>query len=764
MNSKSINRNVWALTLSLCLGVIGFSTFSAQAAERKAVTESSDKTGGGECCQFEVMVTNALPNIAKIKITPTNSAAVNYTGFDGDPEYFLQKVGSGYEIKHVDQVTNLFDSIPVVLNAALDLDLTFDLNPSMSTNVTIQWLDSNNALKKQETVPLSCKGRIGNPVGPIKGIGKAQSTFTTAQIAPSPITSTISKGVTTAFAEKVECEMEPVELASVCGFTNSFSCGSNNQNILGLTANDVSGATYAWQVDSTSYSTQTVSHPVTQTGDTTTAAYLDVTYPDPSSTSASIKEECSREIAHCLPRTGLTAGTPQPQCTGNVLNGFNVQFTPEEDLCSTAQYVWNFGNGNPPPPSSGIPQPTTNSPLYPAPPVNGSSTYNVSLDMTDSYGGCHHIGSTTVPISGTCDPKFKAEYYLCPRDIKPSYSVNVHFTNLSTSYCGTAYTWDFGDSNTLATAATTVTHTYSGLQSDLPKTYNVKLSMTDSTYCSTTPKVYTLPVKIEPVPNILDIDKCSTGTTYFDALEASCPITLQTATVVWDKVTGPASTKLGKCNVNVWLANQAGNKTLTCDELPSGNYTASETAIKQFGSSVKAMCKATQPFNVLVECCTEFKYKASPPTDRSFNSKDYRMKNEDRLKERFWFIPGSREKGKTKFKVRKTFLGISYWPGVKSNGTIEVNWLNGLRGPGTTSKGHTCDCATQNPPQFFDVRTNKKKAKFSQTTGNELALHNQDLFQSRHLVQKGGKTWTIIVEKPAGGQCDVPNISSDTLQ
>ena len=35
MNSKGINRNVWALTLSLCLGVIGYSTLSAQAAEQK---------------------------------------------------------------------------------------------------------------------------------------------------------------------------------------------------------------------------------------------------------------------------------------------------------------------------------------------------------------------------------------------------------------------------------------------------------------------------------------------------------------------------------------------------------------------------------------------------------------------------------------------------------------------------------------------------------------------------------------------------------
>jgi hypothetical protein len=33
MNSKAVDRNVWAVTLSLCLGVIGYSTLSAQAAE-----------------------------------------------------------------------------------------------------------------------------------------------------------------------------------------------------------------------------------------------------------------------------------------------------------------------------------------------------------------------------------------------------------------------------------------------------------------------------------------------------------------------------------------------------------------------------------------------------------------------------------------------------------------------------------------------------------------------------------------------------------
>lgn len=35
MNSKRINRNVWALTLTLCLGVIGISSLSAQTGEER---------------------------------------------------------------------------------------------------------------------------------------------------------------------------------------------------------------------------------------------------------------------------------------------------------------------------------------------------------------------------------------------------------------------------------------------------------------------------------------------------------------------------------------------------------------------------------------------------------------------------------------------------------------------------------------------------------------------------------------------------------
>lgn len=51
MNSKGINRNVWALTLSLCLGVTGFSTFSAQAADPPKMEVPKSPPTGGEMKQ-----------------------------------------------------------------------------------------------------------------------------------------------------------------------------------------------------------------------------------------------------------------------------------------------------------------------------------------------------------------------------------------------------------------------------------------------------------------------------------------------------------------------------------------------------------------------------------------------------------------------------------------------------------------------------------------------------------------------------------------
>ena len=73
MNSKSINRDVWALTLSLCLGVIGFSTFSAQAAE--------ERKGKGEV-ELESGRHGRVPCPNPVNLTLTNVTAL--TANNGD--------------------------------------------------------------------------------------------------------------------------------------------------------------------------------------------------------------------------------------------------------------------------------------------------------------------------------------------------------------------------------------------------------------------------------------------------------------------------------------------------------------------------------------------------------------------------------------------------------------------------------------------------------------------------------------------------------
>jgi len=77
MNSKSINRNVWALTLSLCLGVIGYSTFSAQAADAPKATK-------------ETTAAIPEPNTVKLSADPkvaskTKCPLVAWVGFNQSP-------------------------------------------------------------------------------------------------------------------------------------------------------------------------------------------------------------------------------------------------------------------------------------------------------------------------------------------------------------------------------------------------------------------------------------------------------------------------------------------------------------------------------------------------------------------------------------------------------------------------------------------------------------------------------------------------------
>lgn len=87
MNSKGINRNVWALTLSLCLGVIGYSTFSAQAADRPQPKSVEKGTGSEQKSQpvSNVKAEGDKPASVKGNPPPTTQGTTIPKCASGDP-------------------------------------------------------------------------------------------------------------------------------------------------------------------------------------------------------------------------------------------------------------------------------------------------------------------------------------------------------------------------------------------------------------------------------------------------------------------------------------------------------------------------------------------------------------------------------------------------------------------------------------------------------------------------------------------------------
>ena len=93
MNSKSINHNVWALTLSLCLGVIGYSTLSAQAADPQKTGERRTPTAKQPpsvdlgrfvptAAQLETI--KKIPNLRRMNTTNPNDPSPNYIAYCGE--------------------------------------------------------------------------------------------------------------------------------------------------------------------------------------------------------------------------------------------------------------------------------------------------------------------------------------------------------------------------------------------------------------------------------------------------------------------------------------------------------------------------------------------------------------------------------------------------------------------------------------------------------------------------------------------------------
>lgn len=143
------------------------------------------------------------------------------------------------------------------------------------------------------------------------------------------------------------------------------------------------------------------------------------------------------------------------------------------DTVANAQtYEWHFGDGSPVV-TTAVPN---TSHVY-----NAVGTYNVMLIAIDP---------TTCNVRDTAYTSIragdkKATIAMDPVKLPPCTSFNYRFDNLSMApptdpFSATSFTWDFGDGTPRVVAGTnSVLHSYTS-----PGTYNVRLVLTDLTYCN----------------------------------------------------------------------------------------------------------------------------------------------------------------------------------------------------------------------------------------------------------------------------------------
>lgn len=127
---------------------------------------------------------------------------------------------------------------------------------------------------------------------------------------------------------------------------------------------------------------------------------------------------------------------------------------------SSAVWTWNFGDGE---------TSTQQSPVHT---YAAAGTYVVCLNVFTPFTNCQntYCDSVTVGITNTCSASFLY-------NVDTANGLLINFFDASTVSATQA--WDFGDGNVDSTQNPTHTYTYAG-------TYNVCLTITDSTGCTNT--------------------------------------------------------------------------------------------------------------------------------------------------------------------------------------------------------------------------------------------------------------------------------------
>ncbi len=753
----------------------------------------SVKTG---CCQFALRLLNTVSGTFKsIKVTPDIPSAVSGVYMDPNfdaPDWTLTESPNGttYEFGYINGYIPTDTSF-------LDVGFTIQVNSGFSNpKIKVEWIDGNGNTQKSDNITLVCVPPEVNDDN-----NEYEWGVNTTNISGNYTDVQVFAG-----AEPEPCETESLrDFESFCGdITHSIDCSPGSLTITLSTTPVIASLTsgsipeYKWTVNGNSYSGINFSAPISGQGNFLINIVCEVWgnvdeeifSSDGSSTITSTYQllcENSKNVSYCLPTAEFTNSTPKADCGGAGMIRWSIDFTPVTP-CEPATYRWDFGDGSPL--VTGTGQISEQTHLYAE-----SGTYTVTLSITSS-AGCEDVQTKKITISKECTPDFHAKYEWCDDNInrEKTYSVTVTFTNKSVCFCGTKFTWDFGDpsspDNILDTDCNQleVTHTYIALPNT---TFSPSLTMRDNDVCPTSVKV-THPFILKPIYNGLKVVACADGIVKFSndspgrvkwdlpnwqALTHDpsyyclpSPFDLPLNIAINAAFNGLFGTDTSTTSIPQTFVNLFNIKKFELRFANGANIRVSST-VAEDQTYATGTCTKTESVTVNITCCSDFAVKRN--SYKQLGSKNFKMKK--------WFKVHYRErhgeqsvsscfdyylsfvrdekthlKAKTVLKIQKKVkigpIKFSYW-----QRTIASDISAGVTGTFRTDDSNNgCNCEMPETWNHGKINHNRRQVVYRQNTPELYKINSNDNLRSYHRAVKNGFIWdsstdgTVDIIKPVG--------------
>ncbi len=691
-----------------------------------------------QCCEFELRLFNNLPNtVNKIRIVPVDPTKIIHIRhedaqeeLEDDPEepdpteFTLQQVGSSYEITHISGF------IPAHSSEMIDEE--FIVRVSANTSIRVEWVDANGQVLRSEQIALKCD----DPAW-VKEDYPWEGNTTTLSGAQFD-------EVLFAGAERVECDPDQAaRLAAACSITHSIT--DCNELVLSAQGSFSSNAQYSWRISDSQGATTAdgKSIPFTLTGSGKQTITVVLTVMDFDSSGKWVEAAvCTKKIPYCIPPPGdidFESSDPEKFCVNKTkLAGYNVTFTPTDPSCPVSSYTWDFGDG-PPQTISGsfsvIPQA-----FHTYPPALTRKVYSPKLEVTYANDCGVQVAQHTVTVDPECQPKFKAEYEMCPVD-SVNQNILVTCTNQSNEFCSpTRYFWDFGiGTGFLQNQSLTVGNVYTGVGPGTP--IKITHNMINDPACPAPGKSTTCEFSPNPIPNIVNVLPCDDGKVWFST---SCPYNVR-----WSGISGEKLHKMSE-------------KQFRLDDLSNGkDYTIVGECYNEQScgadSVVRAKCVQRQAFRVETKFC---KKREKHRIDKQIGQFMFRMKYKFKAK-----FQGENENQDRALLVARTKLRVKEC--VKIFGKLRCRWIaaipnrivagfegtfrtketgpNRCRGEVSTATNFP-SCSASSASPTCDVRTGVKAKK---RTADTYLIHRDDAVKSIHEITIGSTVWRVELKKPA---------------